>query len=311
VTTKRSICITATVGLLIGTAVVATAPALAQNPWGANYFPNVPLVTQDGATVQFYDDLLKGKAVAINAIYTSCKDECPLETARLVQVQRLLGDRVGKEIFFYSISIDPTRDTPQVLKAYMRQYGVGPGWLFLTGNPEDIKLIVKKLGLTRSRDTQTRDGHSAILMIGDEPRGQWMRNSAVDNPRFLASTMSTFFGWRNAIPGRSYAEARPVVPDSGAWVFRTRCNACHTIGQGDGVGPDLAGVTKRRDRAWLARYVAEPDRVLAEGDPIATELVAKYKNIAMPNLRLDHEETAAVLRYLEAQSSASGEATDR
>src|SRR5713101_8920088 len=82
-------------------------PAFGNNPWGADYFPNVQVTTQDGATVRFYDDLLKGKSVAINLIYTSCKDECPLETARLVQVQRLLGDRVGKDVFFYSISIDP------------------------------------------------------------------------------------------------------------------------------------------------------------------------------------------------------------
>src|SRR5262245_39960646 len=62
---------------------------------GANYFPNVPLITQHGAIVHFYDDLLTGKAVAINVIYTSCKDECPLETARLVQVQRLPHHRTG------------------------------------------------------------------------------------------------------------------------------------------------------------------------------------------------------------------------
>jgi len=286
--------------LLIGAlALVWIAPAMAESRWGATYFPNVPLVTHEGATVRFYDDLLKGKAVAINAIYTNCKDECPLETARLLQLTRLLGDRVGEDVFFYSITIDPTRDTPEVLKAYAQKFGVGPGWLFLTGAPEDIKVIVKKLGLIRSRDAQTRDGHSAILMVGDEPRGQWMRNSAVDNPRFLASTMGTFLGWRDTTPRRSYTEARPAAPDRGAWVFRTRCSACHTIGHGDGVGPDLAGVTDRRDRAWLIRYVAEPDRVLAEGDPIATELVAKYKNIAMPNLRLDHAELADVLLYLE------------
>ena len=64
--------------------------------WGAGYFPNVSLMTQDGKAVRFYDDLLKGKAVAVNVIYTSCKDECPLETAQLVQVQKLLGDLVGK-----------------------------------------------------------------------------------------------------------------------------------------------------------------------------------------------------------------------
>jgi protein SCO1 len=88
------------------------------SPWGANYFPNVPLVTQDGKTVHFYADLLKGKMVVINFIYTKCRDSCPMETAKLAQVQRLLGDRVGRDVFFYSISIDPERDTPAELKEY-------------------------------------------------------------------------------------------------------------------------------------------------------------------------------------------------
>src|SRR5262245_30983287 len=192
-------------------------PALATNPWGADYFPNVPLLTQDGTTVHFYDDLLKGKAVAINLIYTSCKDECPLETARLVQVQRLLGDHIGKDLFFYSISIDPKRDTPAVLKAYAEKFGVGPGWLFLTGKEDDIKLIAKKLGLARSNDAANRDGHMPLLMLGNEPTGQWMRNSAVDNPRFLATTISNFLGWRHQQPGRSYAElTQPPKIDAGA-----------------------------------------------------------------------------------------------
>ena len=305
---KNRVGLTAAAVLLMGAAAfLPIASAVAANRWGADYFPNVPLITQDGLTVRFYDDLLKGKAVAINAIYTACKDECPLETAKLVQLTRLLGDRVGKDVFFYSISIDPTRDTPEVLKAYAQKFGVGPGWLFLTGKREDVTLVVKKLGLLRRRDVETRDGHGAILMLGDPDRGQWMRNSAVDNPRFLVNTMQTFFGWREETAGRSYAEAQPLNLDRGAYVFRSRCSACHTIGQGDAVGPDLAGVTRRRDRTWLARYVTEPDRVLAEGDPIATALVAKYRNIAMPNLRLDHEEITAVLSYLDGQrGSVSG-----
>jgi len=261
-------------------------PAFATNPWGANYFPNVPLITQDGITVQLYDDLLKGKAVAINLIYTSCKDECPLETARLVQVQRLLGDRVGKDIFFYSISIDPQRDTPTVLKAYAEKFGVGPGWLFLTGNEDDIKLVAQKLGLSRPNDTATRDGHRPTLMIGNEPTGQWMRNSAVASPKYLATTISDFMGWERPPSERRYAAAQLLPPDAGVLLFQSRCSACHTIGQGDRVGPDLAGVTTRRERAWLARYLAVPDQMLAEGDPIALGLLAQYKNVPMPNLRL-------------------------
>src|SRR5207248_10745848 len=114
---------------------------LAAGRWGADYFPNVALTTQEGNVVHFYDDLLKGKAVAVNLVYTRCTASCPLETAKLAQVQRLLGDRVGKEIFFYSISIDPTHDTPEVLKAYAENFPIGPGWLFPAGHEADVGLV--------------------------------------------------------------------------------------------------------------------------------------------------------------------------
>src|SRR5215470_3735519 len=213
--------VTAVVVLLGAAGLLYVRPAFATNLWGANYFPNVPLITQDGSTVRLYDDLLKGKAVAINLIYTSCKDECPLETARLVQVQRLLSDHMGKDLFFYSISIDPKRDTPAVLKAYAEKFGVGPGWLFLTGQEDDIKLIATKLGLSRRNDAANRDGHMPLLMLGNEPTGQWMRNSAVDNPRFLVTTITRFLGWPSQQPGRSYAELTqlPTI-DAGAYFFQ-------------------------------------------------------------------------------------------
>ena len=308
---KSRACIRATSAWLVGvTALLSIGPAGAASPWGADYFPNVPLTTQDGTTLRFYDDLLKGKKVAINLIYTSCKDECPLETARLVQVQQLLGDRVGKDVFFYSITIDPKRDTPEALKAYAEKFHVGPGWLFLTGKEDDIKVVAKKLGLSRRRDALTRDGHSASLMIGDESGGQWMRNSAVDNPQFLAATIGNFFGWTSRQPAKSYAEVSSSrMPEKREYFFQSRCGACHTIGNGDRVGPDLAGVTARRDRAWLSRYLAEPDRMRAEGDPIATALFAKYNNVPMPNLRLSGIEIAALLSYLELHGAAARELT--
>jgi protein SCO1 len=280
-------------------------PAWADDSHGANYFPNVPLVTQDGKTVRFYDDLLKGKSVAINVIYTSCKDECPLETAKLAQLQEIFGARMGKDIFFYSISIDPKRDTPQVLKAYTKNFEVGPGWLFLTGKEADIKLVVKKLGLSRGSDSANKDGHTASLMVGNEPSGQWMRNSAVDNPQFLSASIGSFLGWRDDTKVRqSYAQAQPLVLDQGQYLFQSRCSACHTVGQGDKVGPDLLGVTARRERTWIARYLMEPDKMRAEGDPVAMALSAKYKNIAMPNQSLGGADLTAVLSYLEAHGRA-------
>ncbi|HZD05848.1 MAG TPA: SCO family protein [Longimicrobiales bacterium] len=306
--------------LTIGQGTPAAA-APKGSPWGANYFPDVPLLTQDAETVRFYDDLLKGKAVAINLIYTHCKDRCPLETARLVLAQKLLADRMGKDLFFYSISIDPERDTPEVLKAYMAKFHVGPGWTFLTGKKADIDLISKKLGLYSLTDIDNPDGHLPSLMLGNEPTGQWMRNSALENPRFLAVTINNFLGRRRtpgAGGGRSYAEATQLpMPKqgrhlfAGQYLFQTRCSACHSLGHGDKIGPDLLGVTGRRDRAWLARFIQKPDELLAAGDPTARALFEQYQQVRMPNLRLGPGDVAALIRFLEAQTTAQEGAAGR
>ena len=289
---------------LLAVAFLAAASAGA-GPRGADYFPNVELVTQDGKTVRFYDDLLKGKQVAINAIFTTCKDVCPLETANMVQLKKVLGARAGKDVHLYSISIDPKRDTPEVLKAYAEKFGAD--WTFLTGKPEYIKLLMKKLALIRERDDPTsRQGHhSAYLIVGGVDDAQWTRFSAVDNPRFLAARMGTFLGWKDMEQGRSYAEAKPITVPNGQRLFASKCSACHTIGKGDRLGPDLAGVAARRERAWIARYIQEPDEVLAKGDPIASALYNKYKKIGMPNLRLGSSDIADLVSFLETHAVTS------
>jgi len=271
-------------------------PVAANSRWGANYFPNVPLTTQDGKTVRFYDDLLKGKSVAINFMYTECTEVCPLETASLVRAYKLLGERAGRDVVFYSISMDPKRDTPAVLKAYAAKFGAQ--WLFLTGKPDDIRLLGKKLGLLRERDEASNSHHAAQLLLGDEPKGQWQRNSAVDNPDFLTARMATFFGWRETAAEKGYADARPVVVPNGQRLFQSKCTSCHTLGQGDGVGPDLAGITARRSRIWVTRYIAEPDALLAAGDPIAVELFKRYREVRMPNLRLASNDVADLVSFL-------------
>jgi protein SCO1/2 len=299
--------------LLVVAGAMRTTSAVGDRLWGRDYFPNVELITHTGKTVRFYDDLLKGKSVVINVIYTRCKDRCPLETAKLSQVQRLLSDRMGKDIFFYSISIDPEWDTPAVLRDYAEKFRVGPGWLFLTGKREDIAGVQKKLGLYSRTDAVNPDGHLPSAMIGNEPTGQWMLNSAVDNPRFLAATITNFLiGWKNrqVVTAKSYERARPIPGfDAGSYLFETKCAACHTFGEGDGIGPDLAGVTRARDRAWLEGFIKAPDRMLAQNDPIATALFAKYKQVVMPNLRLGDGDVAALVKYIEAQSAAANKKT--
>lgn len=91
--------------------------------------------------MHLYRDLLKGKgkAVALNMIFASCPDSCPLSTANLARVQKLLDDQAGRDIHFYFISIDPEHDTPEALKAYAQQFHAAPGWLFLTGLVTDMQ----------------------------------------------------------------------------------------------------------------------------------------------------------------------------
>jgi len=290
-------------------ALAAAGPAAAGR-WGADYFPDVELITQDGQKVRFYDDLLKDRMVAVNVIYTRCQDECPLETARLAMMQKALASHMGRDFFIYSISIEPEHDTPEVLKAYASRFHTGPGWLFLTGRPEDVRLVTKKLGLSRQSDAVNKDGHASSLMVGNVAKEQWTRQSAADNPAFLATSIANFFHWPLPGKGRSYAEARPITTGAAQLLFQSRCSACHTVGQGDRVGPDLRGVTTRREHAWLARYLAEPDRMRAEGDPVAKSLLDKYGGVPMPNLSLGTDDVAMLIGYLQAQSAPAASQHD-
>jgi protein SCO1/2 len=109
-------------------------------------FSNIVLTTQHGKPVRFYDDLVKDKAVIINLMYSGCGDTCPANSAELAKINDLLGSRMGSEIIMLSISIDPVADTPERLKSYWQAFGAKPGWLFLTGNPDDIDRLRRELG---------------------------------------------------------------------------------------------------------------------------------------------------------------------
>jgi copper(I)-binding protein/cytochrome oxidase Cu insertion factor (SCO1/SenC/PrrC family) len=295
---------------LIALLLFASAPTWADTPWGADYFPNVPLVTHEGEPVRFFE-LIEDRVVAINFIYTTCPDSCPLETARMAKVQQILGDRVGQDIFMFSITIEPEVDTPEVLASYAERYGAGPGWTFLTGKESDITLLRRRLGLYIEEIQDGSNNHNLNLIIGNQATGQWMKRSPFENPYVLAKQMGSWLnGWKLA-PEQDldYANA-PEVRDisQGEYLFRTRCSTCHTIGRGEeglapGLeGPDLLGVKKKRDPEWLARWIAEPDQMLAEGDPIALGLYAKYDEVPMPNMRLGEVDVADLLRYLGSET---------
>ncbi|VAW50174.1 Cytochrome oxidase biogenesis protein Sco1/SenC/PrrC, thiol-disulfide reductase involved in Cu(I) insertion into CoxII Cu(A) center / Cytochrome c [hydrothermal vent metagenome] len=276
------------------------------SPWGASYFPNVPLTTHEGKEVRFFDDLIKDKIVAINFIYTSCPDTCPLETAQLVRVQKILGDRVGKDVFFYSISIDPKTDTPEVLKEYRERFGAK--WTFLTGKKEDIILLRKKLGLYISEIQDGSNNHNVNMIIGNQKTGRWMKRSPFENVHLLADQLGNWLsGWKKKqVRTADYAEAPELrnIP-RGEQIYRTRCSTCHTLTGKElagALGPDLLGVTQRREKRWLYDWLKAPDQMLKKKDPIAMEMYERYNKLAMPNMRLNKKEAEQLLDYIDDET---------
>jgi protein SCO1/2 len=180
--------------LFLGTSIPASSFAENKN---AEAFPPVKLQTQDSNLVRFYEDLIEGKIVVINFMYTQCKGICETGTANLVQVQKALGEHLGRDVFMYSITLDPEHDTPEVLKSYAEAHGAKPGWTFLTGNAKDILTLRDKLGLAKLRpgltqklglavndSTQDTDQkqHSGMVLIGYDAFNKWERASITSRP---------------------------------------------------------------------------------------------------------------------------------
>jgi protein SCO1 len=151
--------------------------------------PNVELRTHENKRVRFYDDLVRGRTVLINLMYVNCQGSCPTTLANLVKVQKLLGDRMGKDILMLSLSVDPAHDTPAVLADHAEMIGAGKGWIFATGRSPDIDAIRKALGMYDVVDEADNTSHFNLVTIGSEPLGQWCAIPALSNPTDIAQTV--------------------------------------------------------------------------------------------------------------------------
>ncbi|HEX8140036.1 MAG TPA: SCO family protein [Pyrinomonadaceae bacterium] len=171
---------------LIDEAADKSGTARAEEEAAARYFPNTTLLTQDNRPVRFYDDLLKGKVVLINFLFTTCKGVCSPMTANLARVQKQLGARVGRDVLLISISVDPETDTPAVLKKYADTFKAQPGWYFLTGEKRDVDLVLSKLGGYVADKQQ----HTSTLIIGNVTTGEWMKVLAMSNPTEIAGAVA-------------------------------------------------------------------------------------------------------------------------
>ena len=160
--------------------------------YGAEYFSNVVLTTHEGKKVRFYDDLIRGKVVMFNMMYAQCDGICPAMTDNLVRVQSLLGPRVGRDVFMYSITLQPERDTPDDLKIYAAARGVKPGWQFLTGSPADIRFVRYRLGFFDPDPIVdgTKATHTGAVRIGNDVYERWSMAPALTGPEHILAAVN-------------------------------------------------------------------------------------------------------------------------
>lgn len=170
--------------LLISASAVAAEPPKAEPPKAeqpkaaGSYFANLKLTDQNGRRVDLYNDLMKDKVVIINSFFTSCTGSCPVMSRTFLHVQEQLGDRIGRDVFLISITVDPETDTPAALKKYAAEYKARPGWYFLTGSPAEVEQALKKIG----QYVDDRETHQSIILVGNDRTGLWKKLFGLAKP---------------------------------------------------------------------------------------------------------------------------------
>ena len=148
--------------------------------------PDTELVDQNGQKIHFYTDLVKGQTVVINFIFTTCTTICPPLGATFARVQKELGDKVGRDVRFISISVDPATDTPERLKAWGQKFHAGEGWTFVTGDKPQVDELLRALGSSSAR----REDHSPTILIGNDAHGTWTRTYGLANTSKLVQIIN-------------------------------------------------------------------------------------------------------------------------
>jgi len=172
-------------------AVPAPAPE-AQDPGTAREtldIPDVEVLDQEGRRVRFASDLVRGRVVAINFLFTNCTTICPPLAVTFGKLRKLLGERAGRDVHLISVSVDPTNDTPERLKAWSQKFGAGPGWTLITGQRDEIVRLLKALGAY----TADINDHPPQVLIGN-PQGQWTRAYGLGSPGKLITVIDEMSG---------------------------------------------------------------------------------------------------------------------
>ena len=155
------------------------------SPISSIRIPDVTVLDQHGKSLNFYRDLVKGRVVAVNFVFTTCTAICPSLTATFRRVQQQLQENsVNAQLI--SISVDPTTDTPERLHAFAEKFKVAPGWTFVTGSTSDIDSILKEFGVA----VANKNDHTPMILIGNDEAGYWTRTYGLSSPTAIVKLIS-------------------------------------------------------------------------------------------------------------------------
>ena len=178
------------------TAAPTVAPPVAEPAGGRpaeevararEYFTDVELVDQSGATRRLYSDLMADRVVVIAAMFTTCEGVCPVTMANFKNLQQWLGPQLGKGVELVAITVDPEHDTPEQLSSYATAFGAQEGWSFLTGSAENVEAALRRLGLY----TEVKEGHSPVFLVGNERTGLWKKAMGLAKGESLVGILDT------------------------------------------------------------------------------------------------------------------------
>lgn len=152
--------------------------------------PDVNCLDQDGKKLRFHTDLVKGKVVVINFIFTNCTYMCTRIGESVARLQAALGGRAGRDVHLISVSTDPVTDTPEKLKAWAARLKAKDGWTLVTGEKAEMDRLLKVL----TGDAPGNKTHSPLLLIGNEATNVWTESYAFENPASIIQQIDRVSG---------------------------------------------------------------------------------------------------------------------
>jgi cytochrome oxidase Cu insertion factor (SCO1/SenC/PrrC family) len=183
-----------------------------QSQFASIRISDVTVLDQDGRKLRFYSDLVKGRTVAINFIFTTCTTICPPLTATFRKVQQEMGDRVGRDVALISVSVDPATDVPERLKSFSAKFNAQPGWSFITGTKADIDQLLVSLGAYAG----DKNDHTPMILVGNDKAQHWTRTYGLATPATLTKIITETAGKTAAVETRAEGEKKAKTPAESA-----------------------------------------------------------------------------------------------